>query len=46
MVEMALSLGGEMALAKVPIHGVGWLAYVKDTEGNIFGMMEADPKAA
>ena len=24
---------------------VGWLAYVKDTEGNILGMMQNDPGA-
>jgi uncharacterized protein len=39
------TLGGQMALAKMPIPGVGWLAYGKDTEGNIFGMMQADPGA-
>jgi predicted enzyme related to lactoylglutathione lyase len=43
--ERALSLGGTLALAKMPIPGVGWLAYAKDPEGNIFGMMQADPTA-
>lgn len=43
--EKAASLGGTVALAKMPIPGVGWLAYVKDTEGNIFGMMQNDPAA-
>jgi predicted enzyme related to lactoylglutathione lyase len=28
-----------------PIPNVGWLAYAKDTEGNIFGMMQNDPGA-
>jgi predicted enzyme related to lactoylglutathione lyase len=27
------------------IPGVGWLCYFKDTEGNIFGMMQNDPAA-
>jgi hypothetical protein len=27
------------------VAGVGWLAYSKDTEGNVFGMMQADPEA-
>lgn len=45
-VTKALGIGGAMAVPKMPIPGVGWLAYVKDTEGNIFGMMEADAKAA
>ena len=38
--------GGSVAVPKMPIPGVGWLAYCKDTEGNIFGLMQADPKAA
>lgn len=29
----------------MPVPGVGWLAYCKDTEGNIFGMMQPDTKA-
>lgn len=37
--------GGTIALPKMPIPGMGWLAYCKDTEGNIFGMMQADPSA-
>src|SRR5262249_3556 len=45
-VEKALALGGAIALPKMPVAGVGWLAYCKDTEGNIFGMMCHDPKAA
>ena len=40
-----LELGGQLALPKMPIPGVGWLAYAKDTEGNIFGMMQSDPAA-
>ena len=43
MVEKALALGGVLALPKMPIPGVGWLAYVKDTEGNVLGMMQSDP---
>jgi predicted enzyme related to lactoylglutathione lyase len=38
--------GGAIALPRMPIPGVGWLAYAKDTEGNIFGMMQSDPRAA
>ena len=37
--------GGTMAVPKFPIATIGWLAYAKDTEGNIFGMMQADPNA-
>jgi hypothetical protein len=32
-------------MPKTAIPGVGWLSYAKDTEGNIFGMIENDPKA-
>jgi predicted enzyme related to lactoylglutathione lyase len=42
----ALENGGTIALPKMAIPGVGWLAYVKDTEGNIFGMMQNDPAAS
>jgi len=38
--------GGKIALAKMPVPGVGWLAYVKDLDGHIFGMMQNDPNAA
>ncbi len=44
-VQSALDNGGQIALPKMPIPGMGWLAYCKDTEGNIFGMMQGDPNA-
>jgi predicted enzyme related to lactoylglutathione lyase len=37
--------GGSLALPKNSVPGVGWLAYVKDTEGNIFGMLQPDSEA-
>jgi len=39
------SNGGQVVVPKMPIPGVGWLVYCKDTEGNIFGMMQADANA-
>ncbi len=42
----AIDLGGVSCVPKMPIAGVGWLGYVKDPDGNIFGMLQADPKAA
>src|SRR5947207_13181925 len=36
------SSGGTCVVPKMPIPGVGWLAYCKDTEGHIFGIMQAD----
>lgn len=41
----ALSLGGTAAVPKMPIQSVGWLAYVKDPNGNILGLMQPDPAA-
>jgi predicted enzyme related to lactoylglutathione lyase len=37
--------GGQEVLPKMAIPGIGWLAYYKDTEGNIFGMMQRDQAA-
>ena len=44
-VKSAIDHGGQIALPKMPVPGMGWLAYCKDTEGNIFGMMQNDPNA-
>ena len=35
------SAGGTTALDKMQVPGVGWLAYMKDPEGNIFGMLQS-----
>jgi predicted enzyme related to lactoylglutathione lyase len=40
--KKAIQAGGQVALPKMPIPGVGWLAYFKDTEGNIFGLIQMD----
>jgi uncharacterized protein len=45
-VKKAVDAGATVALPKMPIKGVGWLAYCKDTEGNLFGMMQDDKNAA
>jgi predicted enzyme related to lactoylglutathione lyase len=37
--------GGTIVVPKMPIPGVGWLAYARDTEGSIFGIHQADPTA-
>ncbi len=37
--------GGAILMPKSAVPGVGWMAYFKDTEGNIFGMMESDESA-
>jgi predicted enzyme related to lactoylglutathione lyase len=38
--------GGTVVVPKMVIPTVGWLVYCKDTEGNIFGIMQADKNAA
>ena len=37
--------GGTIALPKMAVPGVGWLAYCKDTDGNMLGIMQPDPAA-
>lgn len=38
--------GGEIIRTRMAVPGIGWMAYIKDTEGNVFGLMQADEKAA
>jgi predicted enzyme related to lactoylglutathione lyase len=37
--------GGKVMQKKTVIPGVGYMAYCKDTEGNVFGIMQNDPSA-
>lgn len=45
-VKKITSAGGTVTVPKMAVPGIGWLAYATDTEGNTFGIMQADPKAA
>lgn len=45
-IAKAKDLGAPEALPKSEIPGVGWSAYFKDTEGNIFGIYQASPGRA
>jgi len=45
MIATVTANGGQIAVPKMAIPGVGWLAYCKDTEGIIFGMMQDDKSA-
>ena len=45
-VDRARAAGGALALPKMPVPGIGWLAYIKDPDGNTLGMMQADTEAA
>jgi predicted enzyme related to lactoylglutathione lyase len=37
--------GGQVLGPKMTVPNVGYMTYCKDTEGNIFGIMQTDPKA-
>ena len=37
--------GGKVVVPKMPVPGVGYMAYCADTEGNVFGIMQEDPTA-
>jgi predicted enzyme related to lactoylglutathione lyase len=34
--------GGQVVVPRMAVPGVGWLIYARDTEGNIFGVMQED----
>jgi len=37
--------GGEVLMPKMTVPGVGYMTYCKDTEGNVFGIMQMDQSA-
>jgi hypothetical protein len=39
------SKGGEIVRPKHAVPGVGWMAYFKDSEGVMSGIMQNDPRA-
>jgi predicted enzyme related to lactoylglutathione lyase len=44
--KRARRLGAEELMPKTPVKGMGWFAWLKDTEGNVFGIWQTDEKAA
>jgi uncharacterized protein len=44
-IERVKSAGGKLVMPKTPIPTVGYCAYLEDTEGNLFGVMQSDPNA-
>jgi uncharacterized protein len=38
-------LGASVALPTMPVPGVGWLAYIKDPDGNVLGLLQPDEEA-
>ena len=45
-VRQVLENGGKEVTPKFAIPGVEFLAYCQDSEGNVFGLREANPRAA
>ncbi len=43
--EKILANGGRVALPKMALTGMAWQGYYKDTEGNTFGVHQADANA-
>jgi len=41
----AVALGGKVALPKSAVPGLGYYAYIEDTEGNIIGLWETNSSA-
>lgn len=44
-VAKVVAAGGSLAVPRVAVPGIGWLAYALDTEGNLFGMLQGDETA-
>ena len=44
-IEKIKKHGGSIISPKMAVPGVGWMAYCKDTEGNVFGIMQMDSDA-
>lgn len=44
--EKALRLGATVAVPKMPVPGVGLLAYIKDPDGNILGLLQPEMRPA
>lgn len=40
------SNGGKVLQGRLPVPGVGWSAYVADSEGNTIGLFQDDPSAS
>lgn len=45
-IDKVTSSGGTIIAPKNAIPGVGWFAIFKDTDENLFGLMQSDPEAS
>jgi predicted enzyme related to lactoylglutathione lyase len=43
--QAVVNAGGTVVVPRHAVPGVGWSAYAKDTEGNIFGLHQPDREA-
>jgi uncharacterized protein len=43
VIEEIQRMGGKIVNPKHAVPGIGWLAYFKDPEGLLFGIMQDDP---
>ena len=41
----AIDLGAEPAVDKMAVPGIGWSAYLRDPDGNVFGLFQNDTEA-
>lgn len=44
-VKKIVEAGGKVLMPKMAVPGIGYMTYCKDTEGNVFGIMQSDPNA-
>lgn len=44
-IEKVQAAGGQVVEGKKEVEGMGWYAYVKESEGNIIGIWKKDKKA-
>ncbi len=43
--DKAVAAGGKVVAPRITVPGVGYMCYVMDPEGNVFGLMESDEDA-
>lgn len=45
VLSRVLKSGGAVIQGRLPIPGMGWSAYIRDSEGNTIGFFQQDPNA-
>lgn len=41
----AIAMGATVEFEKSPVTGIGWVAYIRDPDGNLMGLIESDEQA-